>query len=90
MAAVGPQRFSDLKRQLARRRQDEGADPTARSGAKAVEDRQGKGGGLAGAGLGAADEIPPGENAGDRPRLDRRGRLVPVFAHGARDLVRKT
>jgi len=47
-----------------------------------LQDRQGKAGGLAGAGLGAAHHILAGENDGYRLHLDRRGRRIAGFFHG--------
>ncbi len=41
-----------------------------------MQDRQGEGGGLAGAGLGDAQQVAAGEHAGDGLRLDRGGRGV--------------
>jgi len=90
VAAIVPQRLGYLNGQLARGRQDERSEAAAGSGAQAVQDRQGEGGGLAGARLGAADQIAPGEHAGDGPFLDGRRRLVTLFAHGALDLVGQT
>ena len=89
VAAVDPQRLADLKSQLARGRQNQGPQPAARSRAQAVQDRQGEGGGLAGSRLGAADQVAPGEDAGDGAFLDGCGRLVPLVAHGALDLRRE-
>jgi hypothetical protein len=69
------QGFGDLDRQFARRRQDQGL----RHGALEVDllqQRQGEGGGLAGAGLGLAEQVVAGQQHGDAGRLDRRGRLV--------------
>jgi hypothetical protein len=50
-----------------------------------VEHRQGEAGGLAGAGLGAAEHVPSGERGGDRHGLDRGRRAVALFEHGAQD-----
>ena len=44
-------------------------------GGQAVQDRQGEGGGLAGAGLGDAQQVAAGHDARDGLRLDR-GRVV--------------
>ena len=43
---------------------------------EALQDRQRERRGLAGAGLGEAEEVTSGENMRDRLRLDRRGLLV--------------
>ena len=64
-AAIGAQALFDLHRQLARGRQDQGLG-FARTGrhmadGKFLQQRQAKCGGLAGAGLGDAQEIAPGE-----------------------------
>jgi hypothetical protein len=48
-----------------------------------VQDRQGKCRRLAGAGLGAAQQIAAGEEMGDRLNLDRRRRGVVLGADGA-------
>ena len=48
----------------------------ARSRGEALQDRQRERGGLAGAGLGDAEQVAAREHEGNRLRLDRRGRLV--------------
>ena len=88
--AVGAHAFLDLRRELARRRQDEGADrqPAARIahrrlGHQAVQHRQHEAGGLAGAGLGAAHDVAAGEHGRDGLGLDRGGGGVALFVNGA-------
>jgi hypothetical protein len=69
------QGLGDLDRQFARRRQDQGL----RHGALEVDllqQRQGKGGGLAGAGLGLAEQVVAGQQHGDAGGLDRRRSFV--------------
>ena len=90
--AVGAEAVVDLDGQLARRRQDQRAHRMA-SGreagvgvrGQALEHRQRKGCGLAGAGLGAAHQVAPAENEGDRLILDRGGYFVALLADGAQD-----
>ena len=81
--AIDPKTLSDLAGEFARRRENQGpagvalgTDPVGR---KAMENRKGEGGGLAGAGLGYAEQILAGENMGNRLGLDWRRRDV-VFA----------
>ena len=47
-----------------------------------VQHGQGEGGGLAGAGLGAAEQVVPGQHGGDRLGLDGGGGFVALLAHG--------
>ena len=78
----------DLGRQLARRREHQRARSPAlpaRLARQAVEDRQSEGGGLAGSGLRAPENVAPGQEVRDRLRLNRRGPLVP----GGRDRALK-
>ena len=78
--AIGAEAVSDLGRQLAGGRQDQSAAaPTRRRawvGLQEVEDGEGKGGGLAGAGLSDAQKVAAGHDAGNGLRLDRRGDRV--------------
>ena len=80
VAAVGLEALLDLARQLARRRQDQ--DPAAvrrrrpAVGGEAVQDRQCERRGLAGAGLGDAQDVAAVHDVGDRLGLDRRRRGV--------------
>jgi hypothetical protein len=68
--AVGAHAFLDLGGELARRRQDQGADRQLAAGIRhrglghqAMQHRQHEAGGLAGAGLGAAQTSPPESTA---------------------------
>ena len=77
MASIGSEAFPDLEGQLAGRGQHQDARGLAPDGGgffcgKALQDRQRKGGGLAGAGLGDAQEVTAGKKLRDRLRLDRR------------------
>ena len=95
--AVGAHAFLDLRRELAGRREDEGADRqlgraasrTARLGHQALQHRQHEAGGLAGAGLRAAHDVAAGEHGGDGLRLDRGGRGVARFVHGTQQRLGK-
>jgi len=77
--------LGDLAGEFARRAEDEHAGAAARRGARVgeemVEDRQREGGGLAGSGLGDADEVAPGHQRGNRLRLDRRRLAIAHFGH---------
>ena len=78
--AIGAEALADLGGELAGRRQNERA-AGARSGAaldlgQTVEDRQREGRGLAGAGLGDAEQIAALQQFGNGARLDRRRDLV--------------
>ena len=75
------QRLGDLDRQFARRRQDQGL----RHGALEVDllqQRQGEGGGFAGAGLGFAEQVVAGQQDRDAGGLDRRGGFVADIGEG--------
>ena len=89
VAAVDGEAGLDLSRELAGRGQHEGAaglgPGPARIAGEALQDRQREGGGLAGAGLGAAQEVAAREQMRDRLDLDRRRRGVVLGAHGALD-----
>ena len=54
-------------------------------GRQAVQDRQGEAGGLAGAGLGAGQQVAAGQHGRNRLGLDRGGDGVAVFGDGAND-----
>ena len=94
MASVGAKAVADLRCQLARRGQHQAARRLARQrrgrrrpiGGEALQDRQRKGGGLAGAGLGDSQQVAPGEKMRDRLSLDR-GRRGIAFL-GERPLQR--
>ncbi len=69
----------DLHGQLAGRRDDDAADGRHRAlflarhvGQQRLEHRHQEGGGLAGAGLGLAGDVPSGQRKGQRLRLDGR------------------
>ena len=91
--AVGADRFLDLDRELARRRQDQRPDRMARrrragvgGRGELVQDRQGEASRLAGAGLGTAHHVLACHDQRDRLHLDRRGRGVTCFGHRTEDL----
>ena len=80
MPAVGAEAFGDLAGELAGRREHQHAAAFAQRrpavGGQAMQDRQGECGGLAGAGLGDAQQVAAGQHARYGLRLDRRGRGV--------------
>jgi hypothetical protein len=87
--AVDANAFLDLRGELARRRQDEGADRQLAAriahggpGHEAMQERQDEAGGLAGAGLGAAHDVAAREDGGDRLGLDGSRGGVARFVHG--------
>ena len=87
--AVGLDAVGDLHGELPRRRQDEAADGVARGRERgvrlrpeAVEDGEGEGGGLAGAGLGGREDVGSGEHDRDRTLLDRCGLGVALLGDG--------
>src|SRR3990167_8616847 len=53
--------------------------------AQQVQQGQGEGGGLAGAGLGTTEQIAPGQHGGNRLGLDGGGGFVTVLAHSLHD-----
>ena len=77
MLAIGAEALGDLGRQFAGRRQDQGPAAPARGGfailGEPLKDGQGEGGGLAGAGLGDAQDIAALENQRNGLGLDRGG-----------------
>jgi hypothetical protein len=78
----------DLERELARRREDEGARAGGgRAGGEPLDDRQEERGGLAGPGGGDADHVLPGERGRDGLRLDGRGGLEPGAGEGGERLL---
>ncbi len=94
--AVGLDRFLDLHRQFARRREDQGAHRMARRRGRAVgmarqlvQQRQGEARRLAGAGLGAAHDVASGEDDGNGLGLDRGGFGVAGIMHGPEDFGRQ-
>jgi hypothetical protein len=54
-----------------------------------MQDRQREGRGLAGAGLGRAQEIDAGQDVRDGLRLDRGGNGVAFTGHGAQEGLRE-
>src|SRR6266851_3085755 len=83
MPSIGAEAFLDLEGELAGRGQHQNARGLAPRGGsircKQLQDRQRKGGGLAGAGLGDAQQVAAGEEIGDRLRLDRRRHRVALL-----------
>ena len=82
--AVGGKALADLQRQLPGRGQDQRPDRTGLFGLsrrKTVQHGQPKRCGLAGAGLGTAHQIPPGQHRGDGRRLDRRRHSIARLPH---------
>ena len=79
MRPVAAEGFGHLQRQLASG-QHQGLGLLA-VGVDAGQDRDGEGGGLAGAGLGQSDDVRPGQQRRDGGGLDRRRRLVADVGH---------
>ena len=89
VAAIGVEAVENLARQFTRRRKHQHAaglglrlDPMLQ---KPMQDRKREGCGLAGAGLGNADDVTAGEREGDGLSLDGRGREVAFFLERTRD-----
>ena len=86
--------FADLRRQLAGRHQDEGAGPTmlilGEFFAEHLHDRQSEGRRLAGAGLGAGEEVASGEDHRDRLGLDGGGGGIALAGNGAQQFGAQT
>ena len=89
VAAIGVEAVEDLSRQFAGRAQHQHAaglglrlDAVLQD---AMQDRQREGRGLAGAGLGDADDVTAGEREGNGLSLDGRGREVILFLERTRD-----
>ena len=74
--------LEDLRRQLARRREDERARGAARPVDEPVQDRQQEGGGLAAAGHGAGEDVAAGERGRDGLGLDGRRAREAEFLDG--------
>ena len=76
MAAIGAEAFGDLEREFARRRQDQRPHGVPRRGHRlrrqALQNGQREGRSLAGAGLGDAEQIAPGEKMRNGLSLDGR------------------
>ena len=94
MAAIGLQAVGDLGRQFARGGQDE--RPAAAAGRpsagvrQAMQQRQAEGRGLAGAGLGDAQQVTAVARGGDRLRLDRGGGRVAFLGKRLEDAAVET
>ena len=84
IAAIGLERVADLDGEFARRREDQHAHAFRRGAhrvvGEVVQDRQAERGGLAGAGLRNAENIPALHDDGDGAGLDRRRRHVVFLA----------
>jgi hypothetical protein len=66
-----------------------GREALAREGSEALQQGQGEPRGLAGAGLGGAEQVASRENDGDGLRLDRGGFGIALFRDGAEQLGQK-
>jgi hypothetical protein len=95
--AVGAHAFLDLRREFARGRQDQGPDGDApacvalgRHRHQALQHRQHEAGGLAGAGLGAGQQVAALQHGGDGLGLDGGGGVVALLANGAQERLGKT
>ena len=91
VAAIGIEALENLSRQFARRAQHQHAagfglrlDAVLQD---AVQDGQREGRGLAGAGLGDADDVTAGQGERDGLSLDGRGREVVFFLERTRDWI---
>ena len=93
VAAVGLDAVGDLHREFAGRRQDQRARLARAVGRRLLrqplQQRQRERGGLAGAGLRAAEQVVPGQRQRNRLQLDRRGRGVAVFGERAQQRGRQ-
>ncbi len=95
VAAIRAEARLDLDRELTRRREDEDPNGRARSrsrltvGMEPLDDRQDEGGGLAGPGLGAGEDVATCQDVGDRVRLHGGGVLVAFVGHGSKELGRQ-
>ena len=90
--AVGLHRLFHLRCQLAGGSEHQGSDADtaklilcAAAHGEAVQKGQGESGSLAGAGLGAAQQVVPLEHQGNGLRLDGGGGFVTLLAHGLHD-----
>jgi hypothetical protein len=84
--AVGANAFVDLGRELARRHEHQRARRFRRMSVvvEQLQDRQREAGRLAGAGLGAGQEVPARENFRDHARLHGRGFGIAALRERAR------
>jgi hypothetical protein len=85
MLAVLGHRIGNLQGEFARGREDQSLHMSLRL--KVLENGEGKGGGLAGAGLCLTDHIRAGEHDGDQRGLDGRRRGIAKLGNGLHDLV---
>ena len=93
LGAVGPDALLDLERELAGRGQDQRADDARAAGRtrrmEALEHRQHEGGRLAGAGLGAGEDVAAREDERDGLGLDGGGFRVALVGDGTEELGRQ-
>ena len=87
--AEGDECGVDLFGQFAGRSDDQGAHIAAPTLHQPMQNRQAESGGLAGPGLGQAQNVAAGEDAGDRCGLDRRRCGEPGGGNARRDLGMK-
>ena len=91
--AIIGERLGDLRHQLAGRRQHEdaggGLEAVLGIGGEAMQDRQRKGCGLAGAGLGDTAQVMAFHGGADRLDLDRGGNGIALVGKRARQAVRR-
>jgi hypothetical protein len=90
--AVDGDALLDLRRELARRRQDQNAWVLVTRRARqlqALQDRQRETGGLAGAGLSAGEDVAPFEHDGNGLLLNRRGFAIALFIDGTQQFGRQ-
>ena len=89
LGAIGLEVVSDLRREFARRRKHEhAASALGRRlpvGGETVENRQGEGGGLAGACLGDSEQVAAFHHARDRSELDRRRDCIALLGQRLED-----
>jgi hypothetical protein len=86
MLAVDLDAFADLRRELARRCQDQRPDAAARRWRvlhQPLQQRQREAGRLTGAGLRPGHHVAPFQDDGDDAALDRGGLRVTLFGNGA-------
>ena len=76
--AVDADALEDLRRELAGRGEHEHARPAAAGGVQQLQQGQDEGGGLAGPGLRASEQVAPGQHGRDRADLDGRGGRIAV------------
>ena len=93
LGAVGPDALLDLERELAGRGEDQRTDDARAAGGsrrvEALQHRQHEGGRLAGAGLGAGEDVAALEDERDRLGLDGGGFGVALLGDGAKELGRQ-